>query len=106
MPSLYRVVVDVYYAVCIVKLFNVRYTSWIGRLYSLSPFPLLFKINAVALDVAFAHSLRDHFRKKRVNSAMSSLAPLKCNTHIKESIHEIRQAKKISKGAKAQLGYA
>ena len=37
---------------------------------------------------------------------MSSLAPLKCNTHIKESIHEIRQAKKISKGAKAQLGYA
>ena len=47
---------------------------------------------------------------KRVNNAMSSLASLKCNTHIKESIHEIRQAKKnFEKGgtqAKAQLGYA
>ena len=35
---------------------------------------------------------------------------LKCNTHIKESIHEIRQAKKnFEKGgtqAKAQFGYA
>ena len=105
MPSLYRVVVDVYYAVCIVKLFNVRYTSWIGRLYSLSPFPLLFKINAVALDVAFVHSLRDHFMKKGQQRYVI-FGILKCNTHIKESIHEIRQAKKISKGAKAQLGYA